>query len=229
MEIIKQYLIDGKARQLGFVLQHEYSFNGNEFLPDFRILRGRDRKLYDIMSRFGKVQVKKCYLRTEYANPDEEKEYNYDDSDIMHPNSVRVCIPVDVQNWKIDRFVKELDQNEYRNPRGQKIYYDVPNDLKCAFQSDQVAHYEIHDLQKMTFQCDNDLDFYDFPFRGVSWATPKRIVYNLAKYMQSFSSSYNLWGNDSNFSIYRYHTSVLLVDIMKEEEINYKLQFSDFI
>jgi hypothetical protein len=57
----------------------------------------------------------------------------------------------------------------------------------------------------------------DFPFRGVLWATPRSFIVNqIIMYLDYFSSTHDIWGNEGTSSIFHYRSCVLLVDIMNE-------------
>jgi hypothetical protein len=139
------------------------------------------------------------------------------------PAAIRICIPSSKDFLNVrDTF----DEDQYY---GQTSLIDVPDNMKPYFQTDQIKFDEAYFVSSTTVEFDGNQgdEFEDFPFRGVLWASPRKNVERIVKYLNSFASHHNLWGNESTFAIYRYQSCVLLVDIMNEEEVNYRLEFAE--
>jgi hypothetical protein len=221
-----------KCNRAGFVLQHQYSFDGQKTLP-LSQLRGRDRLLVDALQRAvdtgsAGLSVLECTVAAEQAQ--EGAKYPED----LIPRRYRVCQTVSGQiEWPYDARNDMGDYSDWRvifSPAlAAKSKASIPANVRQFLPS--CAHLR-SDLRSILEETNHDNDDEEgnrrlyWPFWGVMWLSDATLLLPHARLCRGFSDTRretDLWGNDVMFEIFYYKSAVLMVELDSTEPSEYLL------
>lgn len=205
---LKTLLQEKRLRDAGFLLHHDYSFDGRPHM-DFRRLVGRDRTLWLALELLGlELQVREVKLVHEVL-----------DNDDGEPTQRKCRVAEEVQyvdGHPLDWLLLDDEQDLWSDG---ELRVELTKDAADFF---RVKKLRAADAHKVVFFARTDWDDAHvgfWPVMGCLWCISRD------KLLHKFRSSSfegvedELWGNEGTFSIYWYKAAALMARIRADDSV----------